>query len=257
MPMPFESYTELQGFFWVFIRISVIVFFLPLLGARGIPTTWKIGFSLALTLLLIPQVRLPTTYPETTPELLLGLAAEILFGFILVFGVRILLASVQMAGQFMGFQMGFSMARVLDPNEGTQSETLSQVLYVFTILIFLALDGHHIFIRALAVSFEAVPIHGFSLRPQIYDLVVKASGQMFVLAIKIAAPIIITLFLANLCLGIVARTVPQVNILMIGFPINIVLGMIILMLVLNGMVPLIKEIVRQMDVFFISVIQSR
>ncbi|RPI71959.1 MAG: flagellar biosynthetic protein FliR, partial [Desulfobacteraceae bacterium] len=140
---------------------------------------------------------------------------------------------------------------------GTQSETLSQFLYVFTILIFLALDGHHIFIRALAASFEAVPIRGFSLQPQIYDLVLKASGQMFVLAIKIAAPIIITLFLSNLCLGIVARTVPQVNILMIGFPINIVLGMIIFMLILNGMAPLIKEIMRQMDGFFISVIQSR
>ncbi|RPI70570.1 MAG: type III secretion protein, partial [Desulfobacteraceae bacterium] len=98
MPMPFESYAELQGFFWVFIRISIIVFFLPLLGARGIPSIWKIGFALALTLLLIPQVRLPASYPETTPELLLGLAAEFVFGFVLVFGVRILLASVQMAG---------------------------------------------------------------------------------------------------------------------------------------------------------------
>lgn len=257
MPLPFESYAQLQGFFWVFIRISVIIFFLPLIGARGIPTVWKIGFSLILSLLLFPQISLPKTYPQTTPDLLLGIASEVLFAFVLVFGVRILLAAVQMAGQYMGFQMGFSMARVLDPNEGAQSETLSEFLYVFVVLIFFTIDGHHLFIRALVTSFEEVPIHSFSLRPDIYDLMLKASGQMFVISVKIAAPVIITLFLANLCLGIVARTVPQVNILMIGFPINIFLGLAIFMLVLIGIVPLIRDLAREMDVLFISVMHSR
>ena len=255
MPFPLESLEQMQGFFWVFMRVSIIFFLLPLFGARGIPAMWKIGLSLIVAIILTPVVPLPRTFPETAPEVLLGIFSEAIMGLILVFGVKMLFASVQLAGQFMAFQMGFAMARAMDPVTGTQSTALSQFLYLFTVLIFFTIDGHHLFIRALASSFYAVPPNSFSLNPSLLHVLIKTSSQMFLIALKIAAPIMIALFLSNLCLGIVARTVPQVNILMIGFPVNICLGLILFGLILTNLHPFIRDLTKMMGEVLFRMIQ--
>lgn len=242
MPFPMESLEQMQGFFWVFLRIGIIIFLLPLFGARNFPGIWKSGLSFVLAIILTPIVPPPETLPETLPDILVGLASEALLGFLLAFIVKLAFAAVQLAGQFMAFQMGFSMARAMDPTTGAQSTTLSQFLYLFTVLIFFAIDGHHILLQAVVASFQIVPPNGFHLSPTLSGVLVKASSQMFLIALKIAAPIMIALFLSNLCLGIVARTVPQVNILMIGFPINIGLGLIIFGLTLTILPPLISRL---------------
>ena len=244
MPFDLESVQQLQGFFWIFLRVSVLVFLLPLFGARNIPTLWKVGFSFVLAALLTPVVPVPEQMPLTTPELVLGIASEVLMGVIVVFGVVILFASVQLAGQIMSFQMGFSMARAIDPTTGVQSTALSQFLYLFTVLIFFAIDGHHLAIRAIAASFHIAPPNGLSFDPGLAEAVMRISAGMFLVGLKVAAPIMIALFLSNLCLGIVARTVPQVNILMIGFPINIGIGLILFGILLSNLSPFLTDLTR-------------
>ena len=176
----------------------------------------------------------------------MGVFSEVMMGLCLAFGARLLLASVQLAGQFMGFQMGFSMAGAIDPQEGGQSTFLSQFLYIFTILLFLVMDGHHLFIAALAKSFALVPPCRFAPKPGLSRVLIQTGGQMFLVALKISAPILIALFLSNLCLGIVARTVPQVNILMIGFPLNISIGLILFGLTLSTLTPYLVDLTRGM-----------
>lgn len=246
MPFPLETIEQLQGFFWVLIRVSVLIFLMPLFGARNVPVLWKAGLSFVLAVLLTPAVPVPEALPETLPELILGIASEALMGLIAVFGVRILFASVQLAGQMMSFQMGFSMARAIDPNTGVQSTALSQFLYLFTVLLFFAIDGHHLMIQAIADSFHLVPPNGASFPPSLADAVIELTGHMFLVGLKIAAPMMIALFLSNLCLGIVARTVPQVNILMIGFPINIGIGLMLFGLVLSNLSPFLTDLTRDM-----------
>lgn len=241
-PFPLESLEQMQGFFWVFLRVGMIIFFLPLFGARNFPGIWKAGLSFVLAIILTPMVPPFENLPETLPGIVLGLASEALLGLCLAFIVKLAFAAVQLAGQFMAFQMGFSMARAMDPVTGAQSTTLSQFLYLFTILIFFTINGHHHLIQALATSFQTVPPNGFHLNPALSGIIVKASSEMFLIALKIAAPIMIALFLSNLCLGIVARTVPQVNILMIGFPINIGLGLIIFGLTLMILTPFVSRL---------------
>ena len=255
MPFPLESLEEMQGFFWVLMRVSIIFFLLPLLGARGVPAMWKIGLSVITAIVLTPVVPLPELYPETVPEVLLGIVTEAVFGLILALGVKMLLTSIQMAGQFMSFQMGFAMARAMDPQTGVQSTVLTQCLYLVTILIFFTIDGHHIFIRALATSFQVVPPNTLSFDPSISGLLIKISGQMFLIGLKIASPIMVALFLTNMCLGIVARTVPQVNILMIGFPINISIGLILFGAMIGHLSPLITDLTRKMGEALIRLIQ--
>ncbi|MBW1720711.1 MAG: flagellar type III secretion system protein FliR [Deltaproteobacteria bacterium] len=246
MPFPLESIEQIQGFFWILVRVSILVAMLPFFGAKGLPMLWKAGLSVVLAVVLIPVVPPPGPLPSTLPELVLGLISEALLGFILAFVARLVFAAIQLAGQFMAFQMGFAMARVMDPVTGVQSTTLSQFLYLFAILIFFSINGHHIFIRALAESFQMIPPNGFHADPRVWEIVIRASAKMFLVALKIAAPIIIALFLSNLCLGIVAKTVPQVNILMIGFPVNIGLGLIFFGLTIGILPPFLEAVFASM-----------
>ena len=207
---------------------------------------WKAGSSFVLAIVLAPVVPIPQSLPETLPEVVIGMIAEMTMGLILVLGIKMLLVSVQMAGQFLSFQMGFAMARAMDPQTGVQSTVLTQFLYLFTVLIFFSINGHHIFIHTLAESFKIVPPNSLTFDPAIADELIKISGLMFLIGLKIAAPIIVSLFLSNLCLGIVARTVPQVNILMVGFPINITLGLILFGLIIANFSPVISKIYKVM-----------
>ncbi|MBN1106938.1 MAG: flagellar type III secretion system protein FliR [Deltaproteobacteria bacterium] len=256
MTFPLESIEQMQGFFWVLMRVSMVLFLLPLFGAGGVPALWKAGLSFLLAAILTPVVPPPARLPGSLPEVILGLGSECILGLFLAFGARILLSSVQLAGQFMSFQMGFSMARAIDPVTGEQSTSLSQFLYLFTLLIFFAIDGHHMLIRALAASFTLVPLNTFTLSRSLSEALISASVQMFLVGLKIAAPIMIALFLSNLCLGIVARTVPQVNILMIGFPLNIGIGLIFFGLTLTSLTPLITELIKNIGELLMGMLRA-
>jgi len=246
MPFPVESLEQMQGFFWVLVRVSIILFLLPIFGAKGIPILWKAGFSLLISMILTPLVPPPKIFPGTVLEVLIGVISEGMMGVLMAFGVRMLFATVQIAGQFMAFQMGFSMARAMDPVTGAQSTVLSQFLYLFMVLIFFSIDGHHYFIQALANSFYVVPPNSFHLNASLSTLLIKTSSQMLVIALKIAAPVIIALFLTSLALGIVARTVPQVNILMVGFPIKVTIGLIFFGLIISNLAPFLAELTKGM-----------
>lgn len=242
MSLPLETFEQLQGFFWILIRVSTLFFLLPLFGARNTPPLWKAGLSFIIAIVLTPVVPIPANLPVTAPDIIVGILSEVLMGAILAITVRIFFAASEMGGQFMSFQMGFAMARAVDPQTGAQSTVLTQFLYIFTILLFFSMNGHHMFIRIMASSFYSVPPNSISFQPAIGNEIVKAGASMFALGIKIAAPIMVSLFLSNLCLGIIARTVPQVNILMVGFPINLCIGLTLFCFILMSIYPLIFDI---------------
>ena len=255
MPLPIESYEQLQVFFWVLVRVSILFFLFPMFGAKGIPPLWKAGASMVLAILLTPLIPLPRALPQTVFEIVTGIITEAILALFLAFIVRLFLTSVQMAGHFISFQMGLAMANTVDPETGAQNTVLSQFLYLLVVLFFLAINGHHLMIHALVQSFQVVPPSGFTLKPIFAEILIKVSSDMFVIAIKMAAPIIIALFLSNLCLGIVARTVPQLNILMVGFPLNIGMGLILFGLVTSNLSPFMTNIMRKIGQTLIGMIR--
>ena len=242
MTFPLESLEQVQGFFWVLMRVSIIVFLLPLFGARGVPSLWKAGISMILAIVLMPSLPPAAGYPETAVEIIIAFLSEAIMGLILALTVRMFFTSIQMAGHFMSFQMGFSMARAIDPQAEVQDSVLTELMYILTILMFFTMNGHHIFLRALASSFQTVPPGGATFDNSIAGILVNISGEMFLIGLKLAAPMIIALFLSNLCLGIVARTVPQVNILMVGFPVNICIGLVFLIFTFSNMTPFLEDL---------------
>lgn len=246
MSIPIETFEQMQGFLWILIRVSTLFFLLPLFGARNIPSLWKAGLSFVIAIILAPVVPMPANLPVSALEIIIGILSEVLMGAILAITVRLFLAASEMGGQFMSFQMGFSMARAVDPQTGTSSTVLTQFLYIFTILLFFSMNGHHMLIRIMASSFYSVPPNSISFQATIGAEIVKAGANMFILGVKIAAPIMVSLFLSNLCLGIIARTVPQVNILMVGFPINLCIGLTLFCFILMTIYPLIFDLKNKM-----------
>ena len=255
MPFPIESLQEVQSFFWVFLRVSILFFLLPLFGATNFPILWKIGLSAVVSVVLTPVVPAPESLPQTASEVVAGAVSEMIMGMCLGFGVRILIGSVQLAGQLIGFQMGFTMARAINPQDGSQNTTLAQLLYNFMILLFLLMDGHHLFIGAIYKSFELVPPCTFVPKAPLGELLIQVGGEMFLGALKISAPILVALFLSNLCLGIVSRTVPQLNILMVGLPLNISIGLILFGLTLSGLTPYFETLTQGMGRLLIRMLQ--
>lgn len=222
---------QMKIFILILIRVTAILFFMPVLGTRNIPTISKIGLSMMITLLLIPLLKIDSqSFPQEPMYFAFFLLKEIILGLVLGLSVKVIFAGVQAGGHLAGFNMGFTMAQIVDPQSGFQETVLTQLYFLLSMLIFLAIDGHHWFIRALTYSLEIIPPGEFFLREQLGEHLVKLSGGILIIAVKIAAPILVALFLVQMGLGILAKAAPQINIMMTSFPLIIAAGLLILTL---------------------------
>lgn len=149
-----------------------------------------------------------------------------MIGITIGFAGRLVFAGVQLAGQLAGFQMGFAIVNVFDPITSAQVSIIAQFQYLLAMLIFLAVDAHHLFLYAIAESYNIVPAFGFHFSGELTQSIVELSKDIFVVAIKTGAPVIVALLMTSIGFGLIARTVPQINILIVGFPVKIAVGLI-------------------------------
>jgi len=170
---------------------------------------------------------------------------EVLVGLFIGFMGYMILAAVQAAGSFIDFQMGFAIANVIDPQTGAQSPLIGQYLYMFTLLLLLAVDGHHLLLDGIFYSYQyipidqALPVFGDA---SLIEYVLKSFSTMFVIAFQMAVPVVAVLFLVDVALGIIARTVPQMNVFVVGFPIKIAVSFIVLLIVMSVIFGLIQNL---------------
>ncbi len=223
-----------QNFLLVSLRASCLLFFCPPWDSRLIPVQIRLFSILGLSLALTPLVSsslppFPATWSAgvflVLRELIIGL------GFGLVF--RFLFAGIQMAGNLVAIQMGFGMATLLDPQTQAQNTFLAEMLVLFATLIFLTLNGHHVLLRLLAQSFQEVPLQaGISLPGSLFAYIPSLGRLMFDLALQLLAPVLALLFLTQVSLGLVARAVPQIQVMIVGFPLTIAVGLFFLSITL-------------------------
>ncbi|NCC25092.1 MAG: flagellar biosynthetic protein FliR [Deltaproteobacteria bacterium] len=220
---------SLFSFFLTLIRISLVLFLLPFFGGEGIPKSVKGALCLVLTLSLWPTLSFSGVLLPASPwDLLLLILGELLLGLVMGLMVRFIFAAVQTGGQVIGFQMGFSMVNAVDPDTGASEGVAAHFLYMIALLTFLSLNGHLVMLKGLAVSFKLVPPGALLVTEGLTRVVFSASAQMFVLAIKMAAPVIAAIFLVDLALALISRAAPQMNVLLIGFPLKIGVGFLFL-----------------------------
>jgi flagellar biosynthetic protein FliR len=240
------SQSQFQAFLLILMRVAPILFLMPVFSARNVPSLLKVGLTLTVSLVLWPVVKVRSSSFPTEPYAFgLFLIAEMLIGFFLALSVRLIFAAVELAGEIGGFQMGLSMASVVDPQSGIQTALISQFHYLVALLIFLSLDGHHWFFRALLQSFQVLSPGEFALKEGLYRHFLQLSGNLFVIAVKLVAPVMAILLFVQVALGILARTVPQVNILVSSFPVTIGLGLVFFGLSLDLLWPYLKTLFEE------------
>ena len=225
MDIPDITAEQIEAFILVLLRVSAIVMTIPIFGSTSAPARVKAGLSLMIAVLLLPFVELHAPPLEILP-LVVRMVGEIMVGIIIGFAGRLVFAGVQLAGQLAGFQMGFAIVNVFDPLTSSQVSILAQFQYLFAVLVFLAVDGHHIFLSAIADSYRIVSPLGFHFSAELAGEISGLARSVFVIAIKAAAPAITALLMVDIGFGLIARTVPQINILIVGFPVKIAVGLI-------------------------------
>lgn len=220
---------EFEKFLVIFLRVGAILFSAPVIGTSSVPVRAKAGLALFTTLVLMPVVFVDLgNLPAQPLALVPRLAGEVLVGAALGLAARFIFAGVEMAGEIISYQMGFSMVNVFDPQENDEVPIISQVQELIITLVFLTTGAYLVYLRAIAASFAAVPSLGAVLSGGMVEALVRMSSAVFVIGVKVGAPILAALMFSNVVLALVARMVPQMNVLIVGFPLNIAVGLVFL-----------------------------
>lgn len=184
---------------------------------------------------------------NTLLQLINAIIGEVLVGLISGLAANMVFTAIRVGGQYLDLQMGFAMAQVFDPTNGTQNTLVAQLLNILGILLFFSVDAHHSLIFALAKSFEYVGVGGEVFSGSLTYSFIQVFLIMIKYALKIAAPVILVLLITDISLGLISKTVPQFNVLMMGFPIKIGLGIITLMLFIPVFGTLIGTLFKIME----------
>ena len=229
------------------VRVSAFFVSLPLFSYRTIPPQMKIMLAIALAWMMYYTINVDPIPIDGTYILLV--LKEVIVGLMLGLTAYIVMSAVQIAGGFIDFQMGFAMANIIDPQTGTQSPLMGQFFNFLALLTLLAINGHHLMLDGIYYSYQFMPID--QLFPNFgsentVEFIMKLFGTVFAIAFQMSAPIVATLFLVTLALGITGKTVPQMSIFVIGFPIKIAVGFFVLIVTMGVTIQVMRNLIELM-----------
>lgn len=234
MDIAFESIMNYSNIFiLVLIRITALFIISPVFGRKNTPTIFKICFGLFLTLIIAPTIDVNTLNEvNSILEYTLLVFNEFIIGLILGFVTYITFSTLYIAGQIIDMEMGFGMVNVIDPQSNIQIPVVANFYNTIAMLMFLSLNGHHMIVSSIFHSYKVLPIGTTIVAKLLTDDIVRMFADMFIIGFKVAGPVIAAIFITNIALGILARTVPQINIFVLGIPIKIFVGLGVLVLVI-------------------------
>lgn len=237
-------------FLLLFVRLSTLFVFLPFYSHMSISPQIKAAFAFYLTLVLFPVVPV-TPEPESYSAFFAAILSEAIMGLIAGVALNIVFGFLSYAGEQIAFVMGFSLASVIDPQSNIQSPLVSQFLLLVAMVVLLAFNGHHIILMWMVEAIKQAPLGGLVLSHEIFDYLMKAMSNLFLFGFSIAFPIIALSLLSDIIFGMLMKTMPQFNLLVVGFPIKIALSMAVWIAVLGSMMLIFKnEFLAAMRVLF-------
>lgn len=220
-----------QALILVFLRTTGLFLISPIFSRTTIPNTLKIGFTFILSITLINVIDIPETIMETQSFLILAIV-EVAIGLLIGLVSFLYFNIFFLAGHIIDFNIGFSMVNVFDPQSNTQVPIMGSFYNLLATTIFLTLNGDHILIEGLLNSYEAITIGSSPFHPELLTQYTDIMGKIFIWAFKISAPIMISIFLADTFLGILAKTMPQMNVFIVGMPLKVLVGLAIIVITL-------------------------
>jgi len=252
---------HLEPFLLAFFRLGAMLAWAPVIGHRSIPVMHRAGIAAALALVLAPTLGAPAR-PGGLDAVgwLIAVAGEVFVGLAVGFVAMLVVAAADAAGELIGFEMGLSIGVVFNPSTGGQEGLVTRLLNTLALLLFLAVNGHHLLIRAVAVSFERLR-PGAAFDPAMAGGLVSLGGKLLESGVALAAPVVGVLVVLNVALGLIGRVVPQSNVFLVGLPVSIGLGLLALYEALPGMMQalegLIADTTANLDGLFAAVMYGR
>ena len=217
---------QLAAFLLVLARTSGIFFISPFFGAMNVSARVRGATAVATAFLIYPVIVKETVVavPEAVIMFAGTIAQELAIGWIIGFVAYVSMAAINMAGKIMDMQVGFAVANVMDPTSGQQAPLIGSFLYYLAIIYFLIVNGHHIILTALVESFRRVPLDGVVWNPALGEFAINITNGVFMVGMRIAIPVTFAILITNVGMGILARTMPQMNIFVIGIPLQLTIG---------------------------------
>ncbi len=228
---------------WITLRTIGFMITAPILGTRYVPGLIKATVSLLTGYILWPLVSAIES-PTTLAGFMYSALGEVTFGLILGFSGTVIMAAIETAGYIVDMKIGFGMANVVDPHYGQTSPIFGTFKYLLIILIFLTMNGHHMLLKALFRSFELIPAGAAFVPTQWAKLGLDAISLMLRIAVVLSSPVWVATLIVDFSLGVIARTVPQLNVFVVGIPIKTLIGLGILSGSLTFYGVFTKEIAR-------------
>jgi len=228
----------------LFVRISSLLAFMPFFNYSIIPMSVKAAFAFWLSVVLFP-VTPKFAYEINIASVLLSVLNEAAFAFFVGMALQMVFDVLKYVGEQISFVMGFTMASVLDPNAGVQTTIVSQFFTWIALLIFLSFGGDHLEILFLNKTLSMLPFGEFFSYQNVYEYFVIYMGKYFLLGIAMAFPIIAISLMGDIIFGMIMKTMPQFNLLVVGFPIKITIAFMVLIAIISSMMHLFSREVLQ------------
>ena len=233
----FELIDQLQlmvpGALLVFARLSGMMATLPILSYPMIPGRLRVLLAGLFTFIVMPGIDAMPDMPQTLFPMVLAVMKEVFIGMLIGFGTKVIFEAFNMAGAFVGRQMGLAVANVMDPTSQQQMPVVSQFWLLVLVTFFMVIDAHHLFIETLYRNFAALPIGAGILSPVAGELLVDSGTSAFNIALQYAAPAMVFMLVVDTAIAFTARIMPQMNIFMVTLPLKIGTGIIVLMISLD------------------------
>jgi len=208
-------------------RVTAILMVTPIFGDKTIPPQVKAACAFLISLVLFPIIGHGVVIPTSSSLIFMLLAGrEILAGLIIGYASTLIFCTVRLSGEYVNRNMGLGMARIIDPTTNQRVAAISNFQYTLAILMFLAIDGHHWLLVAVSKSFEIIPVGGACFDNAVGEKLIGMVGQVFPVAVKIIAPAFVVLILMQISIALISRAVPGMNVLIVGMPLRIGLGLI-------------------------------
>ena len=241
-------YRGMDAFLLVFVRMTGLFVISPIFGRRNVPAYLKIGFSFFLALILVNVIALPELdYYNNIYQFALLIFKEFVVGTAIGFVTYLAFSAIYVAGQLIDMQIGFGMVNILDPLSNIQIPVTANFYFILSMLAFLAVRGHHAVIKALFASYKMVPLGGALFNDNLTEDVMRIFGNMFIIGFKIAAPVTAAILIADVAMGVMSKTIPQLNVFVVGMPAKIFLGIAALMITIPMFILLLGKVFDWMN----------
>ncbi len=241
----------------IFIRISTALISSPIFGSKIVPTIPKLFLSILLAYIVYLTINRDAITSVPTGYMIIVLSIkEAITGLVIGFMLQFVFWGVSYAGTLIGFDMGLTMAEVFNPSSDVNNNIVGEFLYYGALMIFFIINGHHYIISSLKFSFSVIPLGKFTLTKPVYDLIVIYSSSIFIIAVKIASPIMVSFFLIHIAEGIVSRIIPQMQVFFVTQPLKIGIGLLMLAAITPLYLYIIKNLLQDYEGKLYSLIEA-